>query len=430
MPALEMSLVEAMRHLSGKHHNENFLEDTILNSDINRVRHLFYFLKAKGREIEITYMQERYSARISQISEDELTLTLSGFKEGAIRRCRLRFEAYKELYQFEVPILLIATDQIVVKTPSFIQSVQRRVYPRIRPDDLFMKFIIYWRPLLGMTGPDFFSESRYPQIIMELRKDLPNLYLLNRIFSEEIQKISPTFRLKIYSKDDPGGESLMEKVMRSTGKSVYIKDVGKIENYYENMVHDKLVNYRGVYLKLLKEDSEENRADEYFKELHNKERNEFLSSYVCVPLRIYSRIAGYLYVYTTALEKNILSYEQALRLELLCRLMSYAMSKSVISRYYYANPVTRVVDIGLSGLLFELRDEELYKYTIDNSFIKMEIPLRQRTLKLMGEITRYFPSEKVYNVGVRFLESAPDDWRYLEEYVYNVSKSEESRISF
>jgi hypothetical protein len=84
---------------------------------------------------------------------------------------------------------------------------------------------------------------------------------------------------------------------------------------------------------------------------------------------------------------------------------------------------TRILDISISGLLFEISDENLFNYLKKHNTIKMYIPIGKKTLSLSGEIIRFFDTmddyQKIYRMGVTFISSNPDDMNILENFIYD-----------
>ena len=416
------NLVEAIQNLYGPNRKTDFTEDTILGSDINRIRHLFYYLKSEEIVISLNYHTDTYRSRITQVYSVTATLHVPGFEESSHRRCRLRFEVANELYQFEVPILDIGEDSLTVRIPAFIQSAQRRKHPRMTVDDLFMKFIVVYQPLFGKRGLGQVVETRYPRIIGELQKDEPNMDLINRIITAEIMKISPYFEFKIYGESKPA--SFMETMLLELQKTIFIKDTTNSKHYFEPQSMYGLVNYQKEYVRLLRQNDEED-ARKFFDSIRQEDNKNYIMNYVCTPLMIFNRIIGHLHVHSTVLDKVQISFEQAHRIDLLAQLLNYGMSKTVIARSYFRHALTKIVNISLTGILFELNDKVLFDYLTYHDRLKMIIPIRHHTLNMIGGISRYYPTEEGYHIGVEFFTGAPDDFKHLENFFY-----ERSRRSF
>ncbi len=416
LSSIEESVIETMQRVLGSRQHEDYTEDTILGSDINQIRHLFYYLRVEEKPIIVSYLTDTYRARIVEVEESQARLHAPNFEIGAVRRCRIKFEGFNQLYQFEVPILEIENEFITIRIPAFIQSVQRRKYKRIYVDDLLLRLIILYRPLFASRETTQYIDSRYPHIVMELEKDEPDLALINRIITEEIARITPNYEFKFYKKGERLG--VMESTVMEEARPVYIRDVLDLESYYERPRHYGLTNYHKEFNHMVRFGSEEE-ARKTFQNLRNGDMQNFIRNYVCSPLIIFDRVVGHIYLYTTVFGDALISVDQAQQVNLLTQLLNYAMSKTAIARTFYTHALTRVVNISLGGMLFELNNQVLFDYLTFHDKLRIVLQIRYHLLTLEGEVTRYFPTAQGYNVGFRFFKADQDSYRVLEQFIFD-----------
>lgn len=420
---MEESLAEALRNLgSGRGPDPQQADDSILGSDINQIRHLFYWLRSERRPVQVNYGPEEYRATVFEVTNTAAHMRVPGFQGERARRCRIKFEIVNILYQFEVPILDIGAETISIKIPAHIQSAKRRQNRRIWVDDMYMRWIIAYQPLFGNRGTGQILEARYPAIVDELRKDEPDLYLVNHIVTEELEALAPAFEIKFYPEDYQ--RSMMETSIAHEKKTFYLKSVGDIESYYKFRPTFGLINFNREYRQQIRISSEEEAARE-FERMQQEDMHRHLANYVCAPLMIFDSVIGHIYVHTSVFDRFTLSEDQALQIDMLAQLLNYAMSKTVIARSYFRHTFTRVVNISMGGLLFELNNRTIFDYLTFHDQLNMEIQIRHHLMHLHGEVTRYYPTRDGFNVGVQFHRSGPDDYRTLQGFV-----AERSRLMF
>ena len=418
---LEETLAEALRRLTPQR-GEELVEESILGSDINQIRHLFYWLRSESRPVQVSYGSEEYKARVFEVTNTAAHMRVPGFQMERARRCRIKFEIVNILYQFEVPILDIGPETLTIRIPAYIQSAKRRKNRRIWVDDMYMRWIIVYQPLFGKRGTGQILEARYPHLVAEIKRDEPDLYLINHIITEELVKIAPNFEIKFYQREQP--RNLMESIISSEKKTFYLQDVGTIETYYKMQRTFGLINYNREYRQLVRDGSEED-ASKKFEAMQQADMQNHLANYVCAPLMIFDEVIGHIYIYTSVFDRGSITADQALQVDMLAQLMNYAMSKTVLARSYFRHTFTRVVNVSMGGLLFELNNRTTFDYLTYHDHLKMEIQIRHHLLKLAGEITRFYPTREGYNLGVQFYEAGPDDYRVLQSFVY-----ERSRLMF
>ncbi len=127
---------------------------------------------------------------------------------------------------------------------------------------------------------------------------------------------------------------------------------------------------------------------------------------------------GHIKVYSTVLDKKNLTPDDAQRLDLLVQLLNYALSKHAIAEHYFSLHNTKVVNISMSGLLFEIQDTNVFNYLLDHDRLKICIPIKSHELEMRAEITRLLPGNNGYRIGVMFFQGAPDDFHVLEGFIH------------
>ncbi|MBE7413220.1 MAG: DUF1577 domain-containing protein [Leptospiraceae bacterium] len=400
---------------------EGIYGETIIGSDINLIKHLFYYLKNEMVEFSFEYEEKFLAAIVEEIHNTSVALNVLGFEEGKTRRARIRFEVFNVLYNFEVMINDIKNEIVSITIPTELQSAQQRKNKRVSCDDLFMNFIILFRSLRGGmrdAGEAISAESKFPHLMREVKEDSPNLRLINLMMVDYIHKVSSEYEILFFK--DKKENPLIKKILLDSKKSVYVHDCWSIDSYINKMNNPLLTNYHSEYLSLLEEIGEEN-AGVFFQELVKKESREFLVSYIVSPIYLFEELTGYLKVFTTAMDKYTITEQQALYFHELSELISYAFTKIAIKeeRFNKLNTSTKIVDISIGGLLFEIEDETLFRYLRKHNKIKMFIPIGELTLNINGEIVRYLTKgDNVFHLGVNFFSSNPDDLKNLENYLY------------
>ncbi|MDF3819351.1 DUF1577 domain-containing protein [Leptospira sp. 96542] len=407
---------------------ESLFEETIIGSDVNIVKHLFYYLKADNREFEFIYEEESLVAAVEEIQTNHVVLQIPDLVEQGSRRARVRFEVMNINYQFEVVITDIQKETTTIRTPTELQSYQLRTNRRIPVDDLFMNFIILFRSLTGGSrevGKNLYAESRFPHLMKEVRKDQPDIKLINLMLTEVIERVSKDYEIIFFKDSDKLNEfdSFIKKTVFNTAKTLYVPDCSRIESYINPLNEETIFNFNTEYKQMAKDLGDE-LAYDFFQSMCKTESRNFLVSYVIAPIRLYEDVVGYIKVYSTAMERFTISNAQAIYIHELSEIISYAFTKIAIQlgSYETMQSTTRVVDISLDGLLFEIFDKRLFTYLKRHNIIKMFIPLSgDRTMIIRGEIIRFLDRGDHYHLGVNYFSTAPDDMLHLETFLFEKS---------
>ena len=399
---------------------EELFSDTILGSDINLIKHLFYFLKINDIEFMFTYEEHDLHAVIIDIHEDTVECYVDGIEPGPMK-ARIHFEVINKLYSFEVAIVVIEHEHVTFRIPNELQSVQFRKNKRVNCDDLFMNFIILFRSIYGgerQLGSTSFTEGRFHHLIQEVRKDSPSLEVINKIMMEYVFNVSRDYELKFFSGENT---DYIRDYLQKTGKSILIQDCNEMDSYIGEMDEDNITNFRGLYLEIMERDPLE--AVDFLEDLQRNERRNFLISYIIVPIYIYEDVRGYLKIFTTAMDKYHISMYQADYLHSMSEILSYAFTKVTIrqQKYDMLNVTTKIVDISMTGLLFEIEDRKLFNYLTVHNIIKMMIPIGLKKITIIGKIVRFIDKKDTFLMAVNYFSSSPDDMVILENYIYEKS---------
>lgn len=399
---------------------ESIYGETIIGSDINLIKHLFYYLKSENTEFEVEYEERYMPVRVEAVLTDTVALNVLGFEDQGTRRAKIKFEVINVLYVFEVIINDIKENIVYIRIPTELQSAEMRKYRRVICDDLFMNFIILFRSFKGgryVSGDNIYAERRFTHLFREIRNDEPNIKLMNHMITDYILKVSPEYDLVIYKEGD-GNEKLCKLLARDL-KSIFIQDCGSIESYIQQIDHPQIKTYSQWYQEI-ESQVDEFEAITFFEDLKKHEARDFYVSYIISPLTMFDKVIGHIKVFTTAMDKHLISLYDAEYIHEMAEISSYGFTKIAIkgNRFNTLYTNTKILDISISGLRFEIYDEKLYLYLRKHNTIKMYIPIGQKTLVINGEILRYEESIDSYRMGVHYFSSHPDDMKILENYIY------------
>ncbi|WP_061223836.1 DUF1577 domain-containing protein [Leptospira weilii] len=403
---------------------ETMFGETIIGTDINLVKHLFYYLKADEVEFPFDYDGQRFFAIVESIEETTVDLRIPGATQGLTLRAKISFEIMNILYQFEVVILEFLEESIVqVRIPSELQAASFRKNIRVAVDDLFMNYVILFRSLSGggrEIGRNIQVEQRFNNLMREIKKDNPDLRLINIIISEYISNVSKGYEVVFFSQNRE--ETFLDSFIRRNDRPLFIPDTSLIINYIRENEDSELVagNYREEYIRMVLENGQDY-ADKFFRELQKKEIREFVISYLVLPIRLFNDVVGYVRVYTSAMDRYSITPSQVVYLIELTEIFSYSMTKIFIreDNFRHTKAGARVVDISINGLLFEIEEKRIFQYLKKHNIIKMFVPVSEKTLILRGEVVRYIVVEDgKYHLGVNFFDSNPDDMLILQKYIF------------
>ncbi|GIX42264.1 MAG: hypothetical protein KatS3mg129_1997 [Leptospiraceae bacterium] len=396
---------------------------TILGSDINEIRHIFYYLKANKVPLTIYYLIDTYTGFVIDIEDIYVKLQIVGFEESSFRRCRIAFNFLNIHYQFEVNIYKVEKDIVYLYLPLNIQFTSKRKFPRFFPENLFANINVIFNNLFSEKEYEQLLLQRYPKVIEEFSKDLPNLGIILRIILEELETISKDYYIKMINNDDIKKANWLIKQMLNLKKTIFIENTDELTSYYYSLPSTLITNLERLHKNMLKTNSEED-VLKYFENLQKKDIKEQRNSYIISPIFCFDKIIGYIYLETSYIERKKIFIEDAINISIIAKILSYTINRIVFYRTYYKEPRTQVRNISLSGILLKINSRTIYDFLIDNDLLKIELEIFNQQLSFIGIITRMFTlSENDYNIALEFYDFIGDSYKYLENYIFQLQKN-------
>jgi len=396
-------------------------EKTILHTEINTVRHLFFYLKHDNDPFMFIYGKERFDCIVSEIDNNIVTLKVPGFRDkGPNVRTQIHFEALNKLYHFDVRILSFDENDVYIRVPHEIHSVMRRKSKRIPTPSLFMHFTILYSSLFSLKSREQEIESKYPHFMKEVRSDNPSIKLLNYMVTEEALRLGEDYEIVFYTENVDLGPN--EYKLLGTKKNIYIADTSRLSSYIDPLDSDILINFEDEFTSL---SSRYNELDalKKFENMKKEDSRNFYVSYLYCPIILFNEVIGHFKIYTTYFSKRYITRDYATWFSSKIELFNYGITKFHIrdTRYTSEARETPVVNLSQEALLFELEDEELFNYLHHHRRIKLDVQLGDHLLEIQGEINRTFVNDGVYYLVVVFFKSNPEDMARLELFIYEES---------
>ena len=397
--------------------NEPAEKHTILGSNINEIRHIFYYLKSNKVPITIHYLIDTYTGFVDDVFDLYCKIHVVEFEETSFRRCRISFNFLNTYYEFEVNLYKVEKDYLYLYLPLNIQYTSKRKYPRFYPENLYANLNVLFNNLFSEKEYEQIFLQNYPKIIQEFQSDLPNLGIILRIILEEIQKISPNYFIYILDKNKKQ-ESWHIKQMFSIKKTIFIDNTDDLTSYYHPINSSILTNFERIHKNMLKTLSNED-VIKFFENIQNQDIREQKNSYIISPIFCFDNIIGYIYLETSYIERKRIFLDDAIKVAILSKILSYTLNRIIFYQSYYKESRAQVKNVSLSGILIKINSKTIYNFLIDNDLLKIELEIMNQILHFKGIITRMFTvSENDFNIAIEFYEYIDDSFKLLENYVY------------
>ena len=389
-----------------------------LVTSTQRISNILYLLKNNHVIFTLLHGETIYKTRIIKIERNQAVLYVPDFEHKLENSGNIYFEILNGYYYSEIKIITPTIDQIVIDFPHELFCLKDRKYPRVKFDDLFIRFDLLYSTIFLSKGVEIDLHNKYPYLLEEVTKDMPSLKLIYNILISKIKEIAHDFSIVMFRKKPADMYTLYEKILLKTQKTILIEDVTKTESYIHELPSSSLINLFDYHNKQVSKLGELEASREIH-ELRKKDSKEFLISYLMSPLHIYQNTIGYVRIETNQFQKYRIHRHLAEDFHSICSIFSYGLTKiNIWTSYFIQEGVkTRILNLSINGMLIEIFDQVLFEYLRNFRRIKIILPIFGKELNLSCEIKRLFKKGGGYYLGVYIFHGAPGDFQLLENYI-------------
>ncbi|KPJ87596.1 MAG: hypothetical protein AMS17_08120 [Spirochaetes bacterium DG_61] len=401
-------------------------EKEITSSD--RIKRIFGILRLDGREIELHFPQYIEIVKIASTTYDSFTVKLSNplidITDEDVESVFINFIfSGVELFG-KCKFLGQERSFITLGFPHVLSSRTRRRYPRVRIEERISADLRYkefpQQRLEKIAIKDI--PVKYSQLYWEAQRENADIKKVFLMALKELRGLSPLSEIVIYSKNTM--KSRDARVMRKTGKVLYIDDCKHSQSYYRLITSEKITNYSD-YLNDLKMTgvSQEELAQE-LQAIIREDLSRGCTSKVLVPIFSKSDVIGHLFLCQNDPAKKITT-ENITDLFALSTLLSLAIENSRFTTDLEDIVPSSLVDISEGGLLLKIQDHGNKLNLLEGTEIEVTFSSEGEEISLKGTIRRKDPQSQSY--AIEFTELRPEIKRTLKKFIEdNIEKSSEN----
>jgi hypothetical protein len=384
----------------------------------DRIRRIIGILRLDGRDIEVHLHDNIEVVKVTETTHDSFTVKLpnppASFAEEEAEFVFINFLfSGVELFG-KCRFLAQNRTFVTLGYPSVMSSRTRRRFPRIRLDETIPAEIRYRE----------FPQKRFEKIVI---KDLPvkfsQLYWeaqrenadIKKVFImalKELRAIAPVSEIVLYSKETMKGRDA--RVMRKTGKVLYIDDCRNPQSYHRTIASEKITNYTNYLADLKATGATQEEIAQELKEVIREDRARGCSSKVLVPIFSKSEVIGHIFLCQNDPSGRITS-EKVTDLYALSTLLSHAIENSRFSADLEDILPSSLVDISEGGILLKMQDAENKINIPEGREIEVTFRSGEQEMSLKGNIRRKDPQSQSY--AIEFTGLRPDIKKSLKKFI-------------
>jgi hypothetical protein len=335
------------------------------------------------------------------------------------KKIDLLFDYRGQVIVFSTEVSDFKDDHVITLEPEFLYKNLDRSFSRVSiPTDLDVQFTFLGdRYSLSYPKVTEFESETQAEFMQNL--DPKNLSGLVDQMAEWIKGYASNYKLTIFKDKKPS--STEERLLAETGKSFYLPstfgtfpsdDPYPKKRIITEDIFRRYLESTGVDLMYL------DNACSRFIEQKNKAG---IFSDLWVPVLFQEYVIGCIHIWVD--KEGILPFDYSIidNLYQFSKVLAYSLK---INGYFESGKLKndpfegKIIDISASGLLFTNPHSPLATTLMTDSELSIRLVTKRRTVNVKAKIVRRYKDKVQAYFGCRFMNLAPEDLRFLFEYIY------------
>jgi hypothetical protein len=390
---------------------------------IKRIEKEFFLKVLYDEQLPVIFLHNRteYVLRVEQPVKDKITF-LSDRPVPDLKhreKINLIFEYQEKVVSFTVEISALRGNHITAVAPEFMYKNLGRSHSRvITPPDLQVQFT-FREERYSLSFPKItdFDSGELTEFMEKLNP--PDLNGLIAQIGSWIKGFASGFKLVIFKDVQP--TTAEEKLLAETGKAIYLPSTLGALPATDPHPKKRLVTEDMLKRYLESAGVEKKHLDETAARFVRSKYEGGVFSDAWVPILFQEYVIGYLHVWISTKGIPPLNEEVMETLYQFARVLAFSLK---INGYFDSGRLNNdpfmgnVIDISASGLLFAYPISDLSKALRTDSELSVRLSSPKRGIDATVRIVRQYNDKTTTYFGCRFMDIAPEDIRFLFEFIY------------
>ena len=337
----------------------------------------------------------------------------------ARKKLDLIFDYRGQVIIFTVEVATYKDEHIVTSEPEFLYKNLERSFSRVSSlPNLDVQFT-FSGDRYSLSYPKVNDYEKVSEETFMKSIDPKNLSGLIEQIASWIKGYASGYKLVIFKEVKPA--AIEERVLAETGKAFYLPLTQT--NF---PIEDPYPKKRLVTEEIFKRYLESTGVDPQFLDdactrfLRQKHEGGILSD-LWVPILFQEYVIGYIHIWINADGKPPFDYGVIDTLYQFSKVLANSLR---VNGYFETGKIKnepfggKIIDISASGLLFAYPNSPLAATLLPSSELSVRLSSPRRTVNCKAKIVRRYKDNMYGYFGCRFLDMAPEDLRFLFEYIY------------
>ena len=390
---------------------------------IKRIEKDFLLKILYDEKIPVIYIkgQTQYILTVEKPTKGQMFFKADRPIEGlkVRKKIDLMFDYRGQVVIFAVEVSDFKEEHIITLEPEFLYKNLDRSFSRVsNPPDLHVQFSFLGdRYTLSYPKAAEYERESPPELFRTM--DPKNLSGLIEEMAVWVKNYASGYKLVIFKDVKPS--STEERLLAETGKTIYLPSTDGYLPYEDPSPKKRLITQdmfkrylesTGVDLKFM--------DDAYSRFIEQKKKSGILSD-LWVPLLFHEYVLGYIHIWIN--KTGIAPFTSGVidQLYQFAKILAYSLK---VNGYFEAGKLKndpfegKIIDISASGLLFAYPLSTFASLLMPESELSVRLKTERRTVNAKARIVRRYKDNIQGYFGCRFMDMAPEDLRFLFEYIY------------
>jgi c-di-GMP-binding flagellar brake protein YcgR len=391
---------------------------------VGRIEKEFLFKVLYDEKLPVIYVKDRaeYLMTLEYPAKEQLVLRpdrpLGKFKPHT--KLGFVFNYRGQIIDFTADVEMHQEDLIYCGIPEILYKNLDRDYLRVdAPSDLKILFT-FEGDRYNLSFPKVMEYEHVTEEDIQKSGDPHNLSGLIGQVKDSLKNFADGYRIVNFKEKKP--ETTEERIISETGKSLFIPStVGRLPNV------DPYPKKRIITEDIFKRYLETTGVGPAFLDdtlarfIRNKYHDRIFSD-AWVPILFQEYVIGYIHVWIDKEGRLPFDFTALDNLYQFAKVLAFSLKENGYFEHgkMHNEPFEgRVLDISASGLLFACPlGSNLTSTLLVDSDVTVTIEAPRRTINVHSRIVRRFKDKTATYLGCRFIDAAPEDTRFLFEYLY------------
>ena len=398
-----------------------------MGTSIGRIEQEFILnnLVEKNTPVELQIRKVHIQGVFLSLEEKNLVFSssdsgITALKAGEI--VTFFFSFYSSTMTITAKIVTEGNPLSLMITGGIYKNLKRK-YVRVTPDhDVSLTFTLQNAKVI-LDFPQTQEYESFDSDIFSETFEHADIQVLIADFKKRVSKMSSENKIIMFRSKKP--ESFEEKLITSTGKCLFLPDTtaGTLPDRKSKLA--ELIITTNLFLA-------RNGTETVFLgknlrqvDIHIREKYaKGIYAEIFCPIIYHEYVIGYIYLANTKNRLVAFTTENLSFCKEFTRVLAYALDKQgyFSSSKKEANIFEpEIIDISAAGLLFTHSEKKLSELLGLYGDVQLSLKVGQRKLQILSRVMRKYEYKGQFFYGIQFLEIEPEDFRFLFEYVYGRS---------